>query len=184
MMELRSKSFLILFLLIISLVTTVLVSISSNRKTLEQEESQVYLSIFNPNPDIKTFPNVYTVSKPSTCNISTKRSHDIPPLLIKALLQANNQRAKPVKLTALKNIMSLLSWKETRALNEDGILLDFNPQNKTLFYLSRAGFNKNRSEAIVCIENKSDRHNEGFVIQLRKIEGKWKTIKNTYIKFL
>ncbi len=184
MMELKSKSFLILFLLIISLVTTFLVSISNNRQTLEKEESQVYLSIFNPNPDIKTFPGVITVSKPATCNISTEKNHGIPPLLIKALLHSNSKKAKPVKLTVLKDIVPLLSWEETKTLNEDGILQDFNPQNKTLFYLSRAGFNKDRSESIICVENKSNRHNEGFVIQLRKIEGQWKTIKNTYIKFL
>jgi len=99
-------------------------------------------------------------------------------------LLTNNEKAKPVKLTSLKDVVPLLSWNDTKKLNEDGILQDFNPLDKTLFYLSRAGFNSERTRAIVCIENKSSRHNEGFIIQLRKIEDSWKTIQNTYIKFL
>jgi len=183
MARIHAKSVIIGVLFIISIMTTLWLALTSEKNALRKEENSVYLSIFKPDPKMQTFPHVITASKPVTCNITTQSDHDIPDALISALLLANNDKAQPIKLSMLENIVPILNWADTKKLNKMGVLTNFNPMDKALFYLSRAGFNQDRTQAIVCIENKSNRHNEGFVIQLRKIEGDWKIMKNTYIKF-
>lgn len=184
MAKIHTKSIIISTLFFISVITTLWLSLSDEGRPFRKEESRIYLSIFKPDPKTQAFPNVITASKPATCNLTAQSHPDIPLPLVRSLLLVNNKNAQPVKLSMLKDIIPVLNWEETQKLNKTGILTNFNPMDKTLFYLSRAGFSQDKTQAIVCIENKSNRHNEGFVIQLRKIEGDWKIIKNTYIKFL
>ena len=164
------------------IITGAISWLSYEKSSLYKEEAQVYLGVFKPKPEIIEYENLIVISKPSTCEITEAKYKEISPKLIQALLKANKSSSNPIKLAELEGKVPLMSWEDTKKLNKEGILHYFKPEDYTLLYLSRVGFNNERTEALVCIENPTSRHNEGFLVHLNKNNKTWKVSSEIYIR--
>lgn len=170
-------------LLILGLILAVTITLSFfayKKYQLANEEGLVYVAIFKPNPNIIEFNNVLALSKPSICESSESNYKEISEDTIQDFLKANNEGTYPTRLSILEGQVPIVSWNDTKRLHDEGIINFFWPEGHKLLYLSRVGFNKSKTEAVLCIEEYNTDYALnalGSLIFLNKIKGKWKVIE-------
>ena len=168
----------LLYLLAFVSVTVTVSTVAYNKHILRSEEGLVYTSIFDTKPKIIKFKNIITLSKPSVCNSSQVHYKSLPTETVNEFIKANKEGTSPIRLTALEGNVPIVSWEDTKNMHNKGITNTFKPMNKKLFYLSRVGFNKQRTSAIVCIEISEHNYGQGILLFLQKKENDWEVTKN------
>ena len=163
-----------LYLLALLLFTVTISIVAYTNYELRTEEGLVYKSVFEPNPEFIQFENIVTLSKPSICRSTEVHYKDLPTELVNNFIKANEAGSKPIRLTALEGNVPIVSWEDTKRMHEEETIFTFRPVNKRLLYLSRVGFNKQKTNAIVCIEISENSYGQGVLLFLEKNENKWK----------
>lgn len=171
----------LLYFLVFILATVTVSTVAYNKNALRAEEGLVYISIFAPKPEIIEFKNVVALSKPGICSSSEAHYEGLPTETVNEFIKANKEGVSPIRLTALEGNVPIVSWEDTKKMHEEDNASAFRPENKKLVYLSRAGFNKQRTNAIVCIEISDQNYAQGILLYLEKKGNDWKISKNINI---
>lgn len=171
----------LIYFLAFILITVAVSTIAYSKYTLRNEEGLVYVSIFEPKSKIIEFENFITLSKPSICSSSESYFKGLPIEAVDDFKKANKEGAAPIRLTALELNVPIVSWEDTKSMHESGTTFAFRPKNKSLLYLSRVGFNKKRTNAILCIEVSKNSYGKGVLFFLEKKDNKWKVSNNLTI---
>ena len=141
-------------------------------------ENELYLAYFD-GPELHSEnEGVLFVSKPNTCVTGTAEQKELPADIFGDFLSANSSSSKPIRLAKLEGLVDVVSWESTLELWRNDYV-GFAPEGKRLFQLSRAGFNKERNEAIFCVEFRSKAHAEATLIRMKLDGSVWKVV-NAY----
>ena len=168
----RSLIYLVIAISAISIITWY--SYTNSRHI--REESAVYLGVFNPKPNIIDFKDFVVMSSPGTCQANKANLKDFPADIVKRFLSANNN-AKPIRLSGLEGKVPIVSWEYTQKLYSNGLLKTFTLKSRKLFHLSRVGFDKTMTRALLCIKTRTINQGQANLIYLNKISNKWKIYK-------
>ena len=121
------------------------------------------------------------LSNPSTCESNTHHYTSLPIETVKSFLEANSIGTAPIRLGNLEGKVPIVSWSDQIKMHSEGSIELFKPNDIKLLRLSRAGFNKGRTNAIVCIESYEGTYGNASLIFLEKNNDKWKETKNIRI---
>ncbi len=110
------------------------------------------------------------VSRPMACAKEAEVVDGVPGELVSRFL-ASNEGARPVALTALAGQVAVLSQADTERLFHAGYR--WQPDERTLVWVSRVGLDFLLQEALVCIGSNTAIHGRKFLIYLRKSSGEW-----------
>ena len=171
----------LLYLLAFILVTVIISKIAYSDYILRTEEGLVYESLFEPNPEVIEFTNIIALSQPSICQSSKLNYKNLPEEPVTNFIKVNGENSKPIRLTTLEGKVPIVSWEDTKSMHEKGITLLFRPEDKRFLKLSRVGFNKQKTNAIACIEISENMYGEGILVFLEKKKNKWIVIKDKII---
>jgi len=168
------------FLLFISVVLTISVY-AYNQHKHNSDEMDIYASIFNITNGLFELDEVITLSNPSICKSNNIHYSSLPTETVKNFLSANDNNSRPMRLSNLEGKVPIVSWEDQKKMHSEGSIELFMPGDVTLLRLSRAGFNNNRTNAIVCIELYNSSYASGTIIYLEKRGKKWKEITSKTI---
>ena len=156
-----------------SLVTTAAIYTS---QTLHWPlENELYLAYFD-GPELRAKnADVLFMSKPNTCQVGAARQEDIPADVFEDFLAANSLSSKPIRLIKLEGLVDVVAWESTLKLWRNDYV-GFMIKDNVLFQLSRAGFNKNRTEAIFCIESRSNTYAKAALVRMKLSDGVWELV--------
>lgn len=174
----------LIYFLVFIFVSASVAIVAYSKYTLRNEEGLVYLSIFEPNEETIEFQNVISLSRPSICGSSEAHFKGLPSDSVNEFIKANREGATPIRLTALEGNVPIVSWEDTKSMHKSGTTFAFQPENKRLLYLSRVGFNKSNTQAVLCIEEYNTDYALnaiGRLFYLHKIKGRWKVIEHRNI---
>ena len=168
--------FLAFFIFVLGLAT-----IAYSKYTLRSDEGLVYLGVFKPKAELLEFEKIITLSRPSTCRSSKAHFKGLPITPVKKFIEANKDGASPIRISRLEGNVPIVSWEDTKGMHQKGTTFAFHPENKRLLYLSRVGFNNERTNAILCIEISENSYGQGILFFLEKKGNKWEVKKNITI---
>jgi hypothetical protein len=142
--------------------------------SLRQSETDVYRTA------LAQYANDHSVlaSAPSSCQIESTGHpafRSLDPGLVSSFLAANAAGTTPISLEALREYFAIADSDTLAAYQRAGVssavLL---PGERTLVRLSRVGFNRDKSEALFCLESRS-----GVLIHLKQQSGSWQQVSTT-----
>ena len=90
------------------------------------------------------------MSRPTTCGIEEAHQKILDEELILALYRANAPDQSPIQIGSLSRFMDVVSYESSKRLRTVGNLA--NAQGVEVAYLSRVGFSKDGSSALICFE--------------------------------
>ena len=168
-------------LIVFSVVALGIILIAYSMYSQRSEESYVYLGIFQPDPNKNEFKNVVVLSKPSICESGEAQYAGLPKSAVNDFVAANSNSAEPIRLSMLEGQVPIVSWEDTRQLYERGTTDFYKPKGYRLLKLSRVGFNKEKTEAVACIEISDGYFGEGILFYLRKSGQSWSIVETRNI---
>ncbi|MGH1540093.1 MAG: hypothetical protein ACRBHB_06705 [Arenicella sp.] len=179
MSEVQIKKIFLLIAILLSIAFFCNFAYEQNKQ--RTEEGLVYLSLFQPNTEVKEFDHIIAFSKPSICSSDEAHFSGFPQEALSNFLKINAEGAKPIRLSNLEKKVPIVSWSETQNIYTKGIEDFFKPKNKSLVSLSRVGFNKERNEAVACVEIYKNSLGEGILLFFEKSRDIWKITINRNI---
>ena len=92
-------------------------------------------------------------SYPSTCHTDESDTNKYNISLWENFHKVNRHENGPIQIFSLKGLANTIKWEDNLQIyNTEGVALRFRPTDKVLVKLSRVGFNKDKSEALICFE--------------------------------
>jgi hypothetical protein len=134
---------------------------------LRPPETNVYAAALAPYPEARPL----LTSRPGTCGVG-RHAPGIPDSLISSFISANGPDARPISLSSMHWRYDIAPAEKIKAYS---ILTARNAaasRGGQLVFLSRVGFNPDRSEALFCLEG-----NGGWLFYLRLTDGVWKVVQ-------
>lgn len=159
-----------IFSLLIFLMVTISIIVIASMNT-DRKENLAALALVESVKDGRNLTEIAFYSYPVTCHHEDiEKPEAIPQDMWIDFLAANDIGNKPLRLTLLEGQANLMKWEDNlQVYNTKRASLKFRESSKRLITLSRAGFNKEKTRALFCVQ-----HQYGGVFFLVNYENsKW-----------
>lgn len=173
----KTQSRALASLIFVILATFGIAWIAYDKHRQATDEGLVYLGLFHPDPSKIEFENVVVLSRPSTCESGEAHYKGLPAEAVQDFVEANKKGVEPIRLSVLEGEVPIVSWEDTKRLFEKGTTKFFRPKGHRLLKLSRVGFNKQKTEAIACVEISDGSFGEALLIHLRNDGHNWSAVE-------
>ena len=138
---------------------------------LEDTDSDVYLAALGS----YTRSAVVLASRPSICHFETQNDPGLDNDLFESFLSANESGARPIPLDGLRERFAIADGSELARYTDAGVSSrTLIPGRRSITYLSRIGYNADRSESLFCVEMAGL---EGNLLQMRRQDGVWRLVR-------
>ena len=114
------------------------------------DERNVYTAFFTQYESSFNMKDVAFLSTVSTCGIEASNTYEAEKSLIQGFKLANNSTAKPANISIYSSMVNVVKWNATNELH--GMSHTTSHGKYTIVSLSRIGFNKEKNEALICVE--------------------------------
>jgi hypothetical protein len=148
-----------------------------NKHQLAEVEGEIYWSVMNVIfPEGKYLENVAFISKVTTCENPEHVREKVPSVVTDNFIEANGPNGTPIRLSFFEGIVPVANWKSTKEVHNPNGARSI-PEGKEIVSISRAGLNKERTKALICLKNlKGHYHSRSAFFYLEKKNGSWKVV--------
>jgi len=165
-----------IYLVILAIVISVVIFWSWSAHT--NPEQDVYFAYFSQLKDKNMPDNSIILSRPSSCGATKAHGIDLPSDTFTNFLNANTDEIEPIRLLSLEGLIPIVGWGDTKKLNKSRSALTrgtavFPPDGRIGFMISRVGFNKNKSQAIMCVEYSEGLSGWALLLYFELEESNW-----------
>jgi hypothetical protein len=136
-------------------------------------EQAVYRTIAEHVADHKIRPRAVAVSYPSTCQQTKKHIPELPDDLLAEFLKVNAEGARPLRLYAIEDTFTTISWDVNRQFFARADLLLGRVGEEGLLALSRVAISNDGDRALLCIQTLSHRFSRGSLYYYEKDRSGW-----------
>ncbi|MET0069188.1 MAG: hypothetical protein ABW096_04060 [Candidatus Thiodiazotropha sp.] len=169
----------IMILAIVFVVTVTLVVFAWNNQRLGDVEGKIYWSVINEVFPAREYPeNLAFISMVTTCENPEYVRDSVPVSVTDNFIEANGPGGTPLRLSFCEGVVPVADWKSTKEVHDRNSARSI-PGGKEIVSISRAGFNEERTKALICLKNLKDHHHRKSVFfYLEKKHETWKVIND------
>ncbi|MES9970700.1 MAG: hypothetical protein ABW092_11760 [Candidatus Thiodiazotropha sp.] len=145
-----------LFSIAVALVSIVLIAAAImviNQGQDNRLENQVYLNVLSLVGTGSDFDSKIMVSRPAACLLDESILDLIPHDMRMDYLDKNKNSDAIIRLSALEGKYNVLTWDAAQEFRgKESVIIAARYPEKQPLYLSRVGFNTERTKAVLCVD--------------------------------